>query len=376
MGRTQTGLDKTVNGQLPQFTETTKTELISITMHVTARLIALATGVLAVAGLNGCGRPDQPVVAASEAGAAVAVHVARVQAVKLNRTQPVAGTLRPRDYALVAPKITGTVARADFTVGQAVASGETLVTLSANEITARLAQAQSLLDSTVREQTRETGLLAQGVTPAETVRSLDDRRRTAEAAVAEAQTLQNYTRVTAPFAGVITRKLLQVGDLAQPGVPLLEIEGATGLRAEVEVPGSLALPSLGTRLRVHIAGTETTGTLEEISPAADPLTRTRLAKITLPAEATAARSGDFVRVLWHAGETSALTVPAEAISVFGQMERVFVVVASHAQLRLVKTAGLDEAGRLQINAGLEPNETVILAPPASLRDGQSVEVQP
>jgi membrane fusion protein (multidrug efflux system) len=360
-----------------------------------AGAVTLAACVLAYAGLTGCGRPpaDANAVSASKT-ASLTVRVAQVQSVNLPRTQPVAGTLRPLDHALLATKIMGTVTRADFTVGQSVAAGETLVTLSADEIAARLAQAQAGLDAILREQARETTLRDQGVSPADTVLTLADRRRSAEAAVREAQSLQNYTRVTAPFAGVITRKLIQLGDLALPGTPLLEIEATTELRAEVDVPASLPLLPLGTGLRVVFTAGETTGTLTEISPAADPLARTRHAKITLPATTVsaaaansttastpdakpAARSGDFVRVLWPAGESAAtLTVPNGAVSPFGQMERVFVLVEGRAQLRLIKTAGAAANGRLLVSAGLEANETVILAPPASLRDGQPVEVQP
>ena len=361
-----------------------------------AATLAACALALAIVGLTGCGRPptaDANPIAASKT-APLAVRVAQVQSVNIPRTQPVAGTLRPLDHAVVAAKIMGTVTRADLTVGQSVAAGETLVTLAADEITARLAQAQAALDAILREQSRETTLRDQGVSPADTVLTLADRRRSAEASVREAQSLQNYTHVTAPFAGVITRKLIQLGDLALTGTPLLEIEGTTDLRAEVDVPASLPLLPLGTGLRVEFTTGETTGTLTEISPAADPLVRTRHAKITLPVTAAsaaaansatartadtkhAARSGDFVRVLWPAGEfAAALTVPDEAVSPFGQMERVFVIVEGRAQLRLIKTADAATPGRLLVSAGLEANETVILAPPASLRDGQPVEVQP
>ncbi len=349
---------------------------LSTCAPVRTLVVTLGACALALTGMSGCGRPSADEAASTGSQAApLTVHVARVQAVNLTRTQPVAGTLRPFDHAVVATKIMGTVTRADFAVGQVVTAGEILVTLSADEIAARLAQAQAGLDATLREQARETTLRDKGVSPAETVLTLTDRRRGAEAAVREAQSLHNYTQVTAPFAGVITRKLIQLGDLAQPGTPLLEIEGTTGLRDEIEVPASLPLPPLGTGLRVVFATGETTGTLTELSPAADPLTRTRLAKLSLPAATPAARSGDFVRALWPAGESTALTVPAAAVSPFGQMERVFVLVAGRAQLRLVKTAGSDELGHLRISAGLEADETVILAPPTSLRDGQSVEAQ-
>jgi RND family efflux transporter MFP subunit len=182
--------------------------------------------------------------------------------------------------------------------------------------------------------------------------------------------------VIAPFDGTIARRLVNPGDLATPGTPLLELYGAAGLRVEIEVPASFPTPLLGTPIAGDIASSPFTGALAEISGTADPLTRTRLAKVTLP-PAAAARSGDYVRVAWPAGTTTALLVPAAAISLFGQMERVFVVNDGRARLRLVKTSGpaVDPALVL-IAAGLDAGETVILAPTASLRDGQPVTIVP
>lgn len=308
---------------------------------------------------------------------AVAVRVAVAESRPLALTQSVAGTLRPADYAIVAARVMGAITRADFSLGQHVAAGEVLVTLSAAELNARLVQAQSVLDQAVRDYERESGLLAKNVVTIESVRALADRRRGAEAAVQEATALLGYTKVAAPFAGVITRKLVQSGDLATPGLPLFAIESTDDLRAEVQVPSSLSPLAIGTGLTVQLPGDSVTGTLAELSPAADPAARTRLAKINLPSGTAAARSGDFVRVLWPAGNSSnnAITVPANAVSPFGQVERAFVVTAGQARLRLVKTAGLHD-GRLIIAAGLEAGESVILAAPASLRDGQSVTIQP
>jgi len=125
---------------------------------------------------------------------------------------------------------------------------------------------------------------------------------------------------------------------------------------------------------VVLDGHSVPGQLAELSPAADPVSRTRLAKLDLPA-GSPARSGQFVRVLWPAAGDTVFTVPASAVSVLGQMERVFVVTAGHAQLRLVKT-GARLSDRIQLAAGVDAGETVILSPSASLRDGQSVEIRP
>lgn len=337
------------------------------------RLTAFA-GLVLVA-LTACRRGSDPDATAG-VSEAVPVRTAAVISAAQSRAQTVAGTVRPVDRAVVAARVMGSVVVADFAVGQRVAAGDRLVTLAAGEIDARLAQAQAALDAAVREHARESALFDQGASPAESVRSLADRVRGAEALVKEAKTLLGYTRIDAPFSGVIARKFVQAGDLAAAGTPLFSIEGIDRLRAEIEVPASLPLLAVGTPLTVRLPdGAEVSGTLEELADAADPQSRTRLAKVALPASASAVHSGDFVRVAWPAGEFTALTVPAEAVSAFGQMERVFVVEEGRARLRLVKTAGRQD-GRVLIASGLDAGETVIVAASGTLRDGLRVEVLP
>ena len=98
-----------------------------------------------------------------------------------------------------------------------------------------------------------------------------------------------------------------------------------------------------------------------------------LVKVALPAGSV--RSGQFARLQVAAGRTETLLVPAAALTRFGQMERVFVVENGRAVLRLVKT-GRITGDRLEILSGLNAGEQIVLAPPAALRDGQAVTLQP
>ena len=320
----------------------------------------------------GCHRADE----AAGAGQlpALRVSTAVVTATRTPRTQAVAGTIRPFARATIGAKVTGTVASSNLVVGRSVAAGEVLVTLQADELAARVEQTKAAVAQAEREYAREQTLESKGASTSDAVLAADDRRRQAHAAAQEAEAMLTYTKITAPFAGVITGELVKPGDLATPGRPLFEIEGTDRLRAEVQVPESLARPAPGASLTVLLDDTPLAGQLAELSPAADPASRTRLAKIDLPASAPA-RSGQFVRVLWPTADDVALTVPAAAVSVLGQMERVFVVSGGHAQLRLVKS-GARDGDRIEIAAGLDAGETVIVAPPAALRDGQPVESQP
>jgi RND family efflux transporter MFP subunit len=175
---------------------------------------------------------------------------------------------------------------------------------------------------------------------------------------------------------VITEKHVLPGDLATPGLPLLGLESTQRLRAEGAVPEQAARDlRIGRPLGVHLEGVETTvlGDIEELSAAADANSRSLLVKVALPPGL--GRSGQFARLQVLIGHSEAILVPSSAVTRFGQMERVFVVEHGRAVLRLVKT-GRTVADRTEILAGLTAGETVVLAPPATLRDGQPVTAQP
>jgi len=322
----------------------------------------------------GCSRHERP---AAPVPAAVNARTARVESAALPLTQTLTATVRPLERATLAARVMGSVTAADFTVGQTVKTGDFLLTLTAAEVPARLAQARAALAQAEREAARESALVKQNATAADSALAAEDRRRIAAAAVTEAEALLAYTRVTAPFAGTITQKSVNSGDLATPGTPLLVLEATDRLRAEVQVPETFSTLPLGTAIFVELApGTApVSANLVEFSAAADPSTRTRLAKLALPAT-SAARSGQFIRVLWPVGETTSRLIPSSALTHLGQMERVFVVGADNrAVLRLVKS-GATRADRVEILAGLDDGERVVVAPPASLREGQTLAIIP
>jgi len=170
----------------------------------------------------------------------------------------------------------------------------------------------------------------------------------------------DYTLIVAPFNGVITRKLADVGDLAAPGKPLLQMENPDTLRLEADVPEALiGNVKLGDKLAVRIAAvaSEIEGTVAEMSPAADPNSRTYLVKLDLPG-ATGLRSGQFGRVAVPVGAASAISRSrfrrdsawADGIG--------FVVANGHAQLRLVKT-GSRIGDEIELVSGLNSGEQVV-----------------
>lgn len=329
---------------------------------------------LAVALVTACTRPA-PVSASREAGT-LAVKTSAVVRETLPAVIELPATIRPVERAVISAKLTGTIATLPWGLGQSVKAGDVLVTLSVPETEARVRQAQASLAEAARATERERTLVAKGVNAPDSLRDAEDRLRFAQAGLAEAEAMLAHASIRAPFAGVVTEKPVLPGDLATPGLPLLTLESTARLRAEGAVPEQAAAAlRIGDALAVVIqdGAAPVAGRIEELSTAADALSRSVLVKVALPAGS--ARSGQFARLQVTTGQTESLFIPESALSLFGQMERVFVVTDGRAVLRLVKS-GRTTGDRREILSGLNPGEQIVLAPPAGLRDGQRVTTQP
>ena len=332
----------------------------------------------AVTALAGCSRQEKSAAASLANLPAAKVAVATVHVADLASSTEVTGIVRPVQRAVLAAKVMGAIEEMPVTLGQPVHAGDLLVKIAVGEISARVVQAQSQLNSARRDLDRERDLLTKGASTGEMVRGLEDRFTMTQAMVREAETMLGYATVRAPFDGVVSRKLTNIGDLASPGFPLLEIEGAADFQVEAAVPDSLVAGlAVGAPLAVAIpaTGARFTGPLAELSSAADANAHTVLAKISVPA-GTAVRSGQFARVEIAGAAVRTLLVPTSAVSTIGQLERVFVASADrHAILRLVKT-GAARGPNIEILSGLDDGERVIVAPPAGLSEGQPLEILP
>jgi RND family efflux transporter MFP subunit len=332
---------------------------------------------MALAGLSllaACSKHPAP--ATTENLPAVSVRVAAIAIGQHEASEEVVGTVRAKLRAVIEAKVSGRVEQLPVVAGQRVKTGDLLVQIDAGEVKARLDQALAVREQADGDLKRFTTLLNQEAVTRAEFDAVQARQRIAQASVKEAETRLSYTRVLAPFDGVITRKWADVGDLAAPGKPLLEMEDPTNLRFEANVPEALiAKLESGCKLRVRVASLDRDleGTVAEIAPSSDPNSRTFLAKLDLPADA-GLRAGQFGRAAVPMGELSALRVPVTAVVPRGQMELVFIVTNGRAQLRLVKTGKRVDA-EVEIVSGVEAGEQVVVEGAAQLRDGQPVQTK-
>ena len=323
--------------------------------------------------LSGCA--SEPAPRPGPSAPPRAVRIAKAERTQRSVITEVVGTVRATRSATIAPLVSGTVREVRVGLGSSVRAGEILVKLSAREIDARLEQTRAVSALAKREKDRAASLRDQDVISTAQYDVAASQWDVAQARQAEARTTLGRTVLRAPFDGVVTAKLVDVGDTAMPGQALLVLEAPGSLRFEARMPEAAGDElAVGKAVPVRLDGLDhdLEGRIAEIQPASDDATRTRLTKIDLP-QTPGVRSGRFGRVLLATGASLTVTVPAEAVVRHGQLEGVFVVGSGTARLRLVRT-GREREGRLDIAAGLTGDEAVVLAVAADLVDGQKVEV--
>lgn len=304
------------------------------------------------------------------------VTVRAVEQVPVANQIEIIGTVEAVYRAEISAKVSGTITALPMVLGSVVRKGDLLLEISAGEIDARLQQSRAQLSQAQRNLAREKKLLVQNAATAETVKSLEESLAIAEAANQEALIMQGYTRLLAPFDGRVTRKLANIGDLATPGKPLLNIEDESHLQVITDVPEAMILQVKQgdvLSLTVPSAGLTVPGTVAEVAPTTNPTTRSGPVKINI-ASHPHLRPGQFVRVALSQQSIKTLIVPRTALVSSGQMEQLFVVEKDTARLRLVRS-GAKYGEAIEILSGITAGEQVIVTGQSSIQDGQPVVIE-
>ncbi len=198
----------------------------------------------------------------------------------------------------------------------------------------------------------------------------------AKAALEQARTSLEYTRIRAPFDGVITEKKMDVGAFASPGLPLFTIEDLRRHRLEVAVnEDDLRYVRSGKDVSVVVDALEDTqikGKVVEIVPAADASSRSFLVKIELPADSRL-RSGLFGRAQFIRGERLSVVIPQTAVVARGQLQGVYVLDRDQiANLRYV-TVGKPSGTQVEVLAGIQDGDRLVTKPGDLELGGKRIE---
>lgn len=183
--------------------------------------------------------------------------------------------------------------------------------------------------------------------------------RRAENAVEEAEVELEFTRITAPMEGEVIQRMVEPGDLALPGKPLVLMRARNGFRLEAHVrEGLVKHITRGQTLKAEIPTLDTTvdAVVNEVVPWADPETRSFLVKAVIPS-VKGLYPGMYGKLLIPESETRVVLIPESALITTGQLDLVMVKDADGWSRRYIKT-GRKRNGMIEVLSGLSSNETI------------------
>lgn len=299
------------------------------------------------------------------------------------------GTITASSTTAVAAKLMGTVTRILVREGDTIRKGDLLLLVDDRDISRRVAAAEAA----VRETAKAIGAAAENLALAELTadryqnlfdkealsRQERDQVQTsrkiaaleyerlgesadrAAAGLEEARIMLGYTRITAPYDGLIRKKLIETGEMVLPGNPLFIMEDPSALEIEMHVNEQLTNRlQTGQTVLVEIPsqGSQFHAAITDIIATVDPGSRTFLVKIGLPGQEL--MSGLFARVRIPVGARELILVPADALVAKGQLTGVYTVTPEkNIRYRLVRPGRSYPEG-IEIAAGLKAGERVIV----------------
>ncbi len=200
------------------------------------------------------------------------------------------------------------------------------------------------------------------------LKSAKARFEAAQAGLAQAREQLEYTRVRAPYSGIVTARLLQVGEVAQPGKPLISGISLDQLRVLVDVPQNLVprIRELG-QARVELPGGGWVQAAKiTVFPIADHGSNTFKVRVDLPEGSAGLFPGMFVKTTFVTGRKQELVVPDQAVVYRSEVTAVYVIGDDGTiRFRHIRAGRAVQDGLRVVLSGLMPGERVALDPIAA-----------
>lgn len=359
-------------------------------MNTPARFLTLIP-MVALTLTAACGH-EEP----KQAGTALVplqVQVTEVERVSVDRPIEVRGIVQPTRQAAVSSRAMGPVVALYVRPGDVVAKDHTLLEIQPQASEGQLsqaegarAQAEAALALAERNFHRFEALHAEHAASdleLDMARMQYEQARgaveQADGAVQTAASISDDSKVKAPFAARVTATMVEVGDLAAPGRPLVQVEAIGGQQIWLVVrEGDVSRVAIGDTVSVEIDARPDLGIIGgkvvEIVPSADPATHTFTVKVGL-GNATLA-SGLSGRAVISGDVTDRLVVPASAVHRRGGLELVVVRADDGtARTRAVTTGSAQEGGLIEVLSGLNEGDIVAVNAPGPVADGTTLEVE-
>jgi RND family efflux transporter MFP subunit len=347
---------------------------------------------------------DAAARAAIEREVVTAVRTSEVQKKDLPRVVQITGSVKASNEVMVLPKVPGRVTRVAVEVGAFVKQNEVLAIVEAVDMALRVKQAEAQLmaakagleQATVQAEQasrgfdrakalREKGAMTQldfeNAEAGKKLAAVGVQAAQAQVALAESnlalvQKSFDDTRITTPIAGVVTKKMVNVGTMANPAGPAFAVQDQSALKMEGTVPAAyMPLVKVGMPAEVvvdELPGRTFTGSVSRLAPTLEQETRRGAIEIALqPAEGLLPYM--FGRATISFGNSAdVVVVPNDAVVSVGGQPAVYVVDGDVAKLVRPKL-GARQADDVVVEEGLSVGDAVVVSGAAGLADGMKIK---
>jgi membrane fusion protein, multidrug efflux system len=332
----------------------------------------------ALSFLAGCGHSSPPTTAA----AAKVLDNVVVQPARAPLERRLDGIVEAVNQGTVAAQTSGRVEAIFYDVNDFVPAGAVIVRLRATEQRAGLLQAEAALrEATARETEAQTHfqrisdmyerkMVAKSMLD-EATATRDAAQARLAAARAQLQSAREgvaYTEIRAPYAGIVTRRHVEVGETVSPGTQIMSGLSLQYLRVAVDVPQSIV--DQIRRIKkgaVYVNGRRVVATKLTVFPEATGPSNTFRARLELPENAADLYPGTFVKVGFVVGESERLLVPQRALVERSEVTAVYVLNADgRVSLRQIRSGHRFE-DQLEVLSGLTAGERVALDPVSAMQ---------
>ena len=354
------------------------------TYHYAVLLTAVLVILLVV---SGCGKKSETDTAS---GKDVKGTTGQASRQTVPRIVTATGSLQADKTVMVSTRMMGWVRRIHVVEGQSVSKGELLVNIDDSDLKAKKVQAEAgiiearaVLTNAEKMAERFEKLYAEkSVSKQQLDDVLTGRDRAtaglkmAEAGLVEVEVHLSYLSIKAPSDGVVVRKMIEEGDMANPGMPLISLESSGPMKVVAHVgEKDISAVKVGNMVTIDVtslADAVFKAPLNKVIRAVNPGSRTYDIEATLGDPDPRLRSGMFARVSIPIGERQAVLVPAGAVIRRGQLTGVWILRQdSKAHLRWVRL-GRTFGDSIEILSGLNGDEIVVLSTQQPLLEGDRV----
>ncbi len=291
------------------------------------------------------------------------------------------GTIEAVNQGTVSAQTSGRVVQVLYDVNDFVPAGAVIVKLKGTQQRANLGQAEATLNEAIaaeaevqKRYARVQELLKEHVVSQQQVDQIAAERDAAVARLASAQAGVDaaregvsYTEIRAPYAGIVTKRHVEVGESVSPGTLLMSGLSLQYLRVNVDLPQSVVETVRNIRkAAIYVDGKRVEAKKITIFPEATAQSNTFKTRVDLPENATDLYPGMFVKVAFVIGESERLLIPASALVERSEITAVYVVDdKGKTALRQIRI-GHRFDNRIEVLAGLRRGETVALDPIAAI----------